>query len=61
MMGAEVNQAVLLGATAGLFGSFSIGVFFTVPYAIPAQIAAEEAAVTGKNRAAMYLAVQGAC
>ncbi len=58
-MGAEVNQAVLLGAIAGFFGSYSIGVFFTVPYAIPAQIAAEEAAVTGKNRAAMYLAVQG--
>lgn len=59
LMGAEVNQAVLLGAIAGFFGSYSIGVFFTVPYAIPAQIAAEEAAVTGKNRAAMYLAVQG--
>lgn len=58
-MGGEVNQAVLLGAIAGFFGSYSIGVFFTVPYAIPAQIAAEEAAVTGKNRAAMYLAVQG--
>jgi Na+/melibiose symporter-like transporter len=58
-MGAQVNQAVLLGAIAGFFGSYSIGVFFTVPYAIPAQIAAEEAAVTGKNRAAMYLAVQG--
>ncbi len=59
LMGAEVTQAVLLGAIAGFFGSFAIGVFFTVPYAIPAQIAAEEAAVTGKNRAAMYLAVQG--
>lgn len=59
LMGAQVNQAVLLGAIAGFFGSYSIGVFFTVPYAIPAQIAAEEAAVTGKNRAAMYLAVQG--
>ncbi|MBT3320366.1 MAG: MFS transporter [Clostridia bacterium] len=59
LMGAQVTQAVLLGAIAGFFGSFAIGVFFTVPYAIPAQIAAEEAAVTGKNRAAMYLAVQG--
>jgi GPH family glycoside/pentoside/hexuronide:cation symporter len=59
LMGAEVTQPVLLGAIAGFFGSFAIGVFFTVPYAVPAQIAAEEAAVTGKNRAAMYLAVQG--
>ncbi len=59
VMGADVTQAVLFGAIAGFFGSFSIGVFFTVPYAVPAQIAAEEAAVTGKNRAAMYLAVQG--
>jgi hypothetical protein len=44
---------------AGIIGSFAIGVFFTVPYAIPSQIAAEEAAVTGKNRAAMYFGVQG--
>ncbi len=48
-----------IGMTAGVVGSFAIGVFFTVPYAIPAQIAAEEAAVTGKNRCAMYFAVQG--
>lgn len=48
-----------LGMTAGVVGSFAIGVFFTVPYAIPAQIAAEEAAITGNNRCAMYFAVQG--
>jgi Na+/melibiose symporter-like transporter len=50
---------IYLGMIAGIIGSFAIGVFFTVPYAIPSQIAAEEAAVTGKNRAAMYFGVQG--
>ena len=33
--------------------------FFTIPYALPAQIAANEAALTGKDRAGMYFAVQG--
>jgi GPH family glycoside/pentoside/hexuronide:cation symporter len=49
----------LVGVIAGAIGSFSIGVFFTIPYALPAQIAANEAAVTGKDRAGMYFAVQG--
>jgi MFS family permease len=44
---------------AGTFGSFAIGAFFTVPYAIPSQIAAEEAQKTGVNRCGMYFAVQG--
>jgi hypothetical protein len=34
-------------------------VFFTIPYAFPAQIAATEAKETGKDRAGMYFAVQG--
>ncbi len=50
---------MLIGIILGGIGSFSIGVFFTIPYAFPSQIAAEEAAVTGKNRAGMYFAVQG--
>ncbi|MDD5016594.1 MAG: MFS transporter [Eubacteriales bacterium] len=48
-----------LGLIAGTFGSFSIGAFFAVPYAMPAQIAAEEAQQTGVNRCGMYFAVQG--
>jgi len=49
----------LVGVIAGGIGSFSIGVFFTIPYAFPAQIAATEARETGKDRAGMYFAVQG--
>ncbi len=49
----------LVGVIAGAIGSFSIGVFFTIPYAFPAQIAATEAQETGKDRAGMYFAVQG--
>ncbi len=48
-----------VGIIAGVIGSFSIGVFFTVPYAFPAQIAAIDAKQTGKDRAGMYFAVQG--
>jgi len=49
----------LIGIILGGIGSFSIGVFFTIPYAFPAQIAAVEARETGKDRAGMYFAVQG--
>ncbi|MCP4622526.1 MAG: hypothetical protein GY850_03230, partial [bacterium] len=48
-----------VGIILGVVCSFSIGVFFTVPYAFPAQIAAVEAKETGKDRAGMYFAVQG--
>lgn len=50
---------MMMGIILGGIGSFSIGVFFTIPYAFPAQIAAAEAAETGKDRAGMYFAVQG--
>ena len=49
----------MIGIILGAIASFSIGVFFTIPYAFPAQIAAVEAAETGKDRAGMYFAVQG--
>jgi len=49
----------MVGVIAGGVASFSIGVFFTIPYAFPAQIAATEAKQTGKDRAGMYFAVQG--
>jgi GPH family glycoside/pentoside/hexuronide:cation symporter len=48
-----------LGIVYGVLSSFSVGVFFTIPYAFPAHIAAVEAAETGKDRAGMYFAVQG--
>jgi GPH family glycoside/pentoside/hexuronide:cation symporter len=50
---------MVIGIIAGLIGSFSIGAFFTIPYAFPAHIAAVEAEKTGKNRAGMFFAVQG--
>ena len=50
---------ILIGIIAGGIASFSIGVFFTIPYAFPAQIAATEAQETGRDRAGMYFAVQG--
>jgi len=50
---------IMVGIVAGGIASFSIGVFFTIPYAFPAQIAATEAQETGKDRAGMYFAVQG--
>jgi GPH family glycoside/pentoside/hexuronide:cation symporter len=49
----------MIGIILGAIGSFSIGVFFTIPYAFPAHIAAIEAEQTGKDRAGMYFAVQG--
>ena len=49
----------LIGIILGGIGSFSIGVFFTIPYAFPAHIAAIDAKETGKDRAGMFFAVQG--
>lgn len=50
---------LVVGIVAGGIGSFSMGAFFTIPYAFPAQIAAIEAKESGKDRAGMYFAVQG--
>ena len=50
---------IVVGIIAGVIASFSIGAFFTIPYAFPAHIAAVEAKETGKNRAGMFFAVQG--
>lgn len=58
----ELNLPVppmIMGIIAMSLGSFPIAVFFTVPYAFPAQIAAVEARQTGTDRAGMYFAVQG--
>lgn len=53
------NLGFYIGLTAGTIGSFAIGAFFTIPYVMPAQIAAEEAVITGINRAGMYFGAQG--
>ena len=50
---------MVIGIILGVIASFSIAVFFTIPYAFPAQIAAKDAEKTGKDRAGMYFAVQG--
>jgi len=50
---------LIIGIIAGAIASFSIGAFFTIPYAFPAQISAVEAEQTHKDRAGMYFAVQG--
>ena len=39
-------------------GSFGIGAFFAMPFMMPAQIAAMEIKVTGKDHTAMYFAIQ---
>jgi len=50
---------LVIGMIAGVIASFSIGAFFTIPNAFPAQIAAVDAQQTGKDRAGMFFAVQG--
>jgi len=49
----------MLGMTASVVGSYGVGVFFSVCYYYPAQIAAQERRVCGKDHAAMYFAIQG--
>jgi glycoside/pentoside/hexuronide:cation symporter, GPH family len=50
---------MMVGIILGVVASFSTGVFFTIPYAFPAEIAASDAKKTGKDRAGMFFAVQG--
>lgn len=50
---------LIVGIIASGIGSFSIGAFFTIPYAFPSHIAAVDAGKTGKDRAGMFFAVQG--
>jgi Na+/melibiose symporter-like transporter len=46
---------IVVGIIAGVIASFSIGAFFTIPYAFPAHIAAVDAQETGKDRAGCSL------
>ncbi len=50
---------IVIGAIGGTIGSFGIGAFFSAPYLVPAQAAAEDLAATGKSHPSMYFAVQG--
>lgn len=47
---------IAIGIIGGLCGSWSIGVFFMMPYLAPAQISSVEEKLTGKNHSAMYFA-----
>jgi len=48
-----------IGATGATIGSYGIGAFFSAPYVIPSQMAAEELEATGKSHPSMYFAMQG--
>lgn len=48
-----------IGLGASTIGSFAIGAFFSIPYMMPSQIAADEAQKSGTNHVGMYFAVQG--
>ena len=50
------GMKMAIGAIGGVCGSWSIGVFFMMPYLAPAQISSVEEQLTGKNHSAMYFA-----
>lgn len=54
----EGNTALkmAIGIVGGLCGSWSIGVFFMMPYLSPSQISSVEEKLTGRNHSAMYFA-----
>lgn len=52
----NIAAKILIGAIGGVCGSWSIGVFFMMPYLAPAQISSVEEKLTGKNHSAMYFA-----
>ena len=47
---------IVIGIAGGLCASWSIGIFFMMPYLAPAQISSVEERLTGKNHSAMYFA-----
>lgn len=47
---------IIIGIIGGIMASWSIGVFFMMPYLAPAQISSVEERLTGKNHSAMYFA-----
>ncbi len=52
----NITAKLIIGAIGGVCGSWSIGVFFMMPYLAPAQISSVEEKLTGKNHSAMYFA-----
>lgn len=52
----NVTAKILIGIIGGICGSWSIGVFFMMPYLAPAQISSVEEKLTGRNHSAMYFA-----
>jgi len=49
----------IIGLIASTIGSYGVGVFFSVSYYYPSEIAAREMATTHRDHAAMYFAIQG--
>lgn len=52
----NLTAKLVIGAVGGVLGSWSIGVFFMMPYLAPSQISSVEERLTGKNHSAMYFA-----
>ena len=52
----NMSTKIIIGVIGGLCASWSIGVFFMMPYLAPAQISSVEEKLTGKNHSAMYFA-----
>ena len=52
----NLTAKMVIGIFGGLCASWSIGVFFMMPYLAPVQISGVEEKLTGKNHSAMYFA-----
>ncbi len=52
----HLTAKIAMGIAGGLCASWSIGVFFMMPYLAPAQISSVEERLTHKNHSAMYFA-----
>lgn len=52
----NMSTKIIIGIIGGLCASWSIGIFFMMPYLAPAQISSVEERLTGKNHSAMYFA-----
>ena len=58
LMPHNMTARIIIGCIGSVCGSFGIGAFFAMPFMMPAQIAAMEIKVTGKDHTAMYFAIQ---
>lgn len=56
IMGDNTMMKMIIGCIGGVFGSWSIGAFFMMPYLATAQVASVEEKITKKNNSAMYFA-----